>query len=224
MECLILASGFGTRLYPVTIERAKPLLEYRGKPVLTHIVDRVPSSLAVSVCTNRKFEKDFSRWQETATRKLEICVEDVWTPEQRKGAVGSLSFWVKSKAITNDLLVIAGDNYFEFDLNEFIKAYDGKNVLVAVHDIKDKARARHLGVVQLNGDRIVELEEKPAHPRSSLVATACYILPPSTFGILAEYCSLGRKDNLGNFIAYLVSRQTVKAYLFTESWLDIGNV
>ncbi len=223
MKCLVLASGFGVRLYPLTIHKAKALLEYNGKPVLSHIVDKVPAGIEVFVCCNRKFEADFRKWQIHTDRQVEVCVEDVWNEEQKKGAIGSLNFWVEEKKFTDDLLVIAGDNYFEFDLKDFIAAYNGKNVLVAVHDINDRQKARQFGVVKLDGKRIVEFEEKPAEPKSSLVATAVYILPPRVFPVLSHYHSLGERDNLGSFIAYLVEREEVHAYAFSEAWRDIGS-
>ncbi len=222
MKCLILAGGFGTRLYPLTITKAKALLEYKGKPLLTHIVDRVPHNIGIFVSCNRKFEADFYQWQKNLGREVEICVEDVWTDDQKKGAVGSLNFWVNTKNIAEDLLVIAGDNYFEFDLAQFIAAYNGKNALVAVYDIGDKSKASQFGVVQLDKNRIAKFEEKPANPESSLIATACYILPPRILSMLGEYCQLGERDNLGAFIAYLVDREEVYAYTFTELWLDVG--
>lgn len=223
MQCLVLASGFGTRLYPLTINRAKALLEYKGKPLLTHIVEKVPDDIQVFVCCNRKFEADFRNWQNELGREIELCVEDVWAEEQKKGAIGSLNFWVTEKKLTDDLLVIAGDNYFEFDLGQFIAAYDRRNVLVAVHDISDRKKATQFGVVALEGNRIVEFEEKPTRPKSSLVATAIYILPPRIFPLLAHYHTTGERDNLGSFIAYLVAREEVHAYVFPEIWFDIGS-
>lgn len=224
MKCLILASGFGTRLYPLTMNKAKALLDYKGKPLLTHIVAKVPAAIDILVSTNRKFEADFHRWQQGIDRQIEVCVEDVWTEEQSKGAVGSLSFWIGSKAIAEDLLVIAGDNYLDLDLARFITAYNGKNTLLAVHDIGDKSKATQFGVVRLDGNRIIEFEEKPAKPRSSLVATACYIFPPRIFPLLSRYCSERTKDNLGNFISYLMDSDEVYAYPFTELWFDIATL
>ncbi len=223
MKCLVLASGFGTRLYPFTIYRAKALLEYNGKPLLTHIVEKVPADIEVFVCCNRRFEADFREWQNRTRRQVELCVEDVWSEEQKKGAIGSLNFWVEEKRFADDLLVIAGDNYFEFDLEEFIAAYNGRSVLVAVHDINDREKARQFGVVRLDGTRIVEFEEKPAEPKSSLVATAIYVLPSRVFPVLSHYHRLGKRDNLGGFIAYLVNTEEVYAYTFSEAWLDIGS-
>jgi glucose-1-phosphate thymidylyltransferase len=187
MKCLLLCGGFATRLYPLTIYKAKPLLEHKGKPLLTHIVDKIPQGMDILVTCNRKFEADFCQWQKNLNRQLELCVEDAWTEKQRKGAVSSLDFWISSKNIAEDLLVIAGDNYFEFDLSRFIASHNGKNALVAVYDIVDKSKASQFGVVQLDGG------------------------------------SEGKRDNLGSLIAYLVDRDEVCAYTFTELWFDVGS-
>jgi glucose-1-phosphate thymidylyltransferase len=223
MKCLILAGGFGTRLYPLTIYKAKALLDYKGKPLLSHILDKVPGNIDTMVSCNRKFEADFREWQESAARLVELCVEDAWTEGQKKGAIGSLEFWVTDKNITEDLLVIAGDNYFEFTLTEFISAYNGRNVLVALYDIGHTSKASQFGVVGLDGDRIIEFQEKPARPRSSLVSTGIYILPARVFPVLSRYCTEGKRDNLGSFIAYLIERDEVRAHIFTEIWCDIGS-
>ncbi len=224
MKCLILAGGFGTRLYPRTINRAKALLEYKGKPIISHIVDKVPQNIDIMVSTNKRFETDFRHWQQRINREVEILIEKALRENQKLGAVGSLNFWVESKPIVEDLLVIAGDNYFEFDLAQFIASYDGKHTLVAVYDIGSKDKASQFGVVQLDGHRIAELQEKPAKPKSSLIATASYIFPQRIFPLLHQYCQRGKKDNLGSFIAYLIDKDEVHAYTFTESWLDIGSV
>jgi len=223
MKCLILAGGFGTRLYPLTFNKAKALVEYKGKPLLTHLVDKIPQGLDILVSINKKFEADFQKWQQGIDRYVELCFEEASNDEQKEGAVSALNFWVNQKGITEDLLVIAGDNYFEFDLSHFIAAYNGKNTLVAICDISDKDKASHFGVVQLNGYKITEFEEKPAFPSTSLIATACYILPPRVFPYLAQYCTEDKRDNLGNFISYLAATDEVHGYTFTELWFDIGS-
>ena len=223
MKCLVLCGGFGTRLYPLTLNKAKALLEYRGKPLVSHVVEKIPRGMDIMVSVNQKFEADFLLWQKSLDREVEICVEEGWTDKQKMGAVSSLNFWVEKNKIDEDLLAIAGDNYFEFDLARFISAYNGKNAMVAVYDIGDKDKATQFGVVQLEGNRIVKFEEKTAKPASSLIATACYILPPRIFPTLSQYCQEGERDNLGSFIAYLIETEEVHAYSFSELWVDIGS-
>ncbi len=224
MKCLILASGFGTRLYPLTMNRAKALLPYKGKPMIDHIVDKIPPGIEILVNVNMKFEPDFREWSVRQNREITICVENVRSEDEKLGAIGSLNYWIKQKNLTEDLLLFGADNYFEFDLASFLAAYDGRHVLVAVYDVGHPSKATQYGVVKIQGDRIIELEEKPAAPKTSLVATACWILPPRVFPIISAFCEQAVKDNLGFFITHLVGIDTVMVYPFKEQWIDIGNL
>jgi len=144
---------------------------------------------------------DFRRWREGIDREIEIGIEDVWTEKEKKGALGSLTFWVEQEDINEDLLVLASDDYFEFDLSQFITAYSGKNALVAVHDIGDKNRASQFGVVEVERSRIVKCEEKTMYPKTSLIGIACYLLPPRLFPVLSRYHREHPEiDQMGHFI------------------------
>ena len=208
----------------MTIHKPKCLLEYEGKPIISHLVDKIPKQVDILVNTNRKFEAHFRRWQKTLDREITVCVEPVFSEEQSFGAVSSLHYWITTANITDDLLVLAGDNYFEFDLTKFISAYNRKNTLVAVCDIGDKSKACQFGVVQLDGHKIVRFDEKPVEPKSTLAATACYLFPVRVFSLLSEFVRKGKADNLGSFIAYLSKVDEVHAYVFAEPWLDIGSI
>lgn len=223
MKSLILASGFGTRLYPLTTNTPKGLLPFKGKPIINHVIDKIPDDIEIYININKKFEPDFVDWQKTLSRKVELCVENVWSERDMLGAVGSLDHWIKKLDIKEDLLVIASDNYFEFNLDDFISAYNGKNLLVAVYDIGEKSRATQYGVVELENGMIISLEEKPDCPKSSLIATACWIIPHNLFRYINSFCLEGKKDNLGNFISYILNEEPVCAYRFNEMWLDIGS-
>ena len=222
MKCLILASGFATRLYPLTLNRAKPLLPYKGRPLLSHIVDSLPEDMEIFITVNKKFEDEFRAWQKGLKRKVELVVEDVWTEDQSLGAIGSLINAVRTKSIDDDLMVLAGDNYFEFSVDNFCDSCNGENALIAVCDIQNREEAKQLGVISVEGRKVTEFEEKPAEPKSSLVATGCYILPARLLPHLEEYCASGRRDNLGEFIRYLVENDEVHSWAFTDTWLDIG--
>jgi glucose-1-phosphate thymidylyltransferase len=223
LKALILASGFGTRLYPITQDIPKGLLPFKGKPMINHVIDKISDDTEIYININRKFEPAFRNWQKDLGRKIELCVENVYSEKDMLGAIGSLDHWVKKLSIEDDLLVIASDNYFEFDLNDFISAFNGKNMLVAVYDVGERDKATQYGVVELENDTIVGLEEKPSSPRSSLIATACWIIPHNIFPYLHSFCLDGKKDNLGNFISYVLNEEDVFAYRFNESWIDIGS-
>ncbi len=223
MKCLILASGFGTRLYPLTQKTAKGLLPYKGKPVISHIIEKVPDTIDIFVTVNRKFASQYEDWKKGLERHVTLWVEPVDNEEQMLGAVGSLDYWVKGNSIEDDLLVIAGDNYFDSSLEDFISAFNSKDTLIAVYDIGSRDEARQFGVVKLDGTRVVELAEKPQNPKSSLVSTACYIFPSRIIPLLDCYCKNTKRDNLGSFISYLAEEDSVHAYVIDGAWFDIGS-
>ncbi len=228
MQCLILAGGFATRLYPLTINKAKALLEYRGKPNITQIVEKVPPDIDILISTNVRFVPEFLDWKDTLDRPVEILVEDAETNAQKKGAVSAIDFWIKNRGIREDLMIIAGDNYFEFDMTDLIEHFNNRNALIAVHDVGDIRKVCEIGkpcqfgLVTLWGDRIIGFVEKPEYPVSSIISTGIYILPRRIFPLLSSYCNECQRDNLGNFASYLLDRDEVQAYVFTETWCDIG--
>lgn len=229
MKCLILAGGFATRLYPLTLDRPKALLPFRGRPVLSHIIDRIPPGMDILVSTNKKFEAVFAEWQATLARTIEIGVEDALADDQKKGAVGAIDHWIKNRHIEEDLMVVAGDNYFELDLSDLIARFDGRNAIIAAFDVGDKDRACEIGkrcqvgLLMVEDGRIVRFDEKPEFATSSIVSTGIYILPRRIFPTLSRYCRDQKPDNLGAFIAHLIAIETVHAYVFSTLWLDIGD-
>jgi glucose-1-phosphate thymidylyltransferase len=227
MKCVILAGGFGTRLKKLMPDTPKALLEIQCKPLLTHIVEKVPVDIEIIVSTNRKFESRFIDWQTNlpSRRQVDLFVESAVTEAEKPGAVTGLNMVIKERKISDDLLVIAGDNYFEFDICHFIHAFDRQNTLIAAHDIGDLEKVKGFGEITLGlGDRVTGCIEKPEHPASTLVSTACYLFPPRVFPILNDYCSGSHRDNLGAFITHLVKIDNVSAYVFTEKWHDVGSV
>lgn len=229
MKSLILAGGFATRLYPLTINKAKALLPYKGKPIINHIIERIPGDIEILVSTNKKFEADFLDWKAGVKRQVEILIEEAQSDDQKKGAVGAVHYWIKNKNVQEDLIVIASDNYFDLDLTDMLKKYNGRNAMIAVYDVGDKqkacetGRACQVGLVTLEKNRVIRLDEKPPEATSSVIATGIYILPSRIFPLLEKHCDEKKCDNLGSFISYLLNHDEVQAYIFNGTWMDIGD-
>lgn len=220
---MIMAGGFGSRLTSGNKKPViKPLVEYSGVSLLSNIINKLPEDIPVFITVNKKYALHFQEWQRNVNRYIKLCIENAEINDQKMGAVSALNHWIQKLKIRDDLIVIAGDNYFDFDLANFVNAYNGYNTIVAVHDNGDIRKASKFGVVKLDGSRIFELVEKPEHPASGLVATALYLMPQRTFHYLAQYCANKRRDSLGEYISHLASVDKVDAYCFNGEWFDIG--
>ncbi len=232
MKCIILAAGYATRLYPLTENQPKALLAVGEKTILSHIMDKVEQLEEIDevfIVTNDRFLKNFQSWQKTYKPKkaTHIISNGTKTNEERLGAVRDMHFAVQHKNIYNDVLLIAGDNLFEFSLKQFVDFFREKNAsAIALYNIKDKSKAaKKLGVAVIdNNNRITDFEEKPAQPKSSLAATCCYLLKRESLRKLQEYIHAGRKsDHPGDFIGWLGQQEMLYGFAFTESWFDIGS-
>ncbi len=224
MKCIILAGGFATRLWPLTEKKAKPLLHLKDRPLISHIVEGVPAGIPIVVCTNAVFEAEFKAWAERfPERDITVFVEDSATDEFKKGALGATAYAIESLGIQEDLMLLAGDNYFGFRLQDMLGRFQG-NPLLAAYDIGDKEQAKRFGVVIERNGKAVEFQEKPAEPKSTLVSTACFLFPARSLADIVAYAKR-KKDDLGGIFEYLLNekKEEVDVFVFQEPWVDIGS-
>ena len=223
MKALILAGGFAKRLWPLTLDKAKPLLPVAGKPVISHIMDNIPAGIPVIVSTNAAFADDFSDWRDSLpNRDITIYVEPSQSEGSKKGALAAVAFAINEHKIDEDLLVIGGDNFFTFSIADFLAASKGKPML-AVHDIEDREIAKKFGVVVVDGKRVERFVEKPSDPPSTLVATGCFHFPADTIPLVLEAADL-MPDKLGGVFEHLLARGVeVHAHALSGYWNDIGS-
>jgi len=227
MRTIILAGGYATRFHPITASRAKPLLPVAGKPIIDYFLESYPLSDRPIVSTNRQFAEQFTEWKEQSGYDVEIVVEETRAEAEKLGTVGAIAYLIQAFGLDEDLLVIGGDNIFEFSLQHFVDTYQG-HPLIALYDIGDieKVRGRY-GVAVVKDGQIVEFQEKPQDPRSTLASTACYIYPRGilpTFREFVEGATAG-KDAPGYFNAWLLKERNLRmdAFTFDTGWYDIGD-
>ena len=233
MNALVLAAGYATRLRPLTDDVAKSLLPVGGRPMLDWILDKleeVGSLDAVHVVTNSRYSHDFDHWAAGAERRLPIVVHDDGTSsnEDRLGAIGDIQLTVERAGLGyDDLLVVAGDNLFDFSLADLVAFWHANETAsaVALYDCGDLELATHYAVVSVDADaRVRAFVEKPSDPASTLVATANYVYHRDHVALVGKYLAEGgTPDAPGNFLAWLHRREPVYGYTFAGSWLDIGN-
>jgi glucose-1-phosphate thymidylyltransferase len=230
VKAIILAGGYATRLRPLTEDLSKCLLPVGGRPMVDWILDGVRGVAEIDhvhVVTNSRFAQDFERW---ATAKDGVTVHDDGTSsnDDRLGAIGDVAFTLDAAAIEDeDVMVIAGDNLFEYDLQDYVDFWRGKGVAsaVAIRDVGDLRLASQYGVVALDADdRVTEFVEKPADPTTTLCATATYIYHREHLPLVERYLAEGNApDQSGSFFEWLRAREPVYGYRFEGYWLDIGD-
>jgi len=231
MEAVVLAGGYATRLWPVTRHRAKPLLPLGGEPIVDRILrplEEEPRIDTVHVSTNERFADDFrEHLDDRGYEKTRLVVESTREEDEKLGTVGALAELVESEGVDDDLLVIAGDNLFSFDISGFVDYFEDRATpCLAAYDVGSREEATEYGVVDIGGDggdRVVGFEEKPANPPTSLVSIACYAFPAGSLGALDSYLvGDGNPDAPGYFVEWLHERENVGAFTFDGAWFDVG--
>lgn len=225
MHAIILAGGFATRLWPLTEKMAKPLIPIAGKPLISYLVESLPAEIDITISTNLVFADDFEEWkkEEFPQRNIDIFVEDSGGESEKKGALAATALCIQEKKLETEILLLAGDNYFGFDFSQFLNRAQN-NPLVAVYDIEEKEEAKKFGVVvPKNSTEVLEFEEKPETPSSTLVSTGAYFFPQTIIPHLIEY-SKTHADDLGGIFEYCMQKNIIVEYFsFDEQWYDIGS-
>jgi glucose-1-phosphate thymidylyltransferase len=223
VKALILAAGYATRLSPLTDDFPKQLLPVGGRPIVDWILEGVRDGGIddVHLVTNSRFAPMFAAW--AAANDVTVHDDGTSSNETRRGAIGDIQF----VDLDDDVLVIAGDNLFDYslrDLLEFWRAHDGASA-VAVHDVGDRELAKKYGVVDVDADdRIVDFLEKPEDPPSTLIATAMYLYTREHLALVDTYLGEGNPpDQPGHLVAWLHKREPVYAFRFGGGWYDIGD-
>jgi len=233
MKALILAAGYATRLYPLTKEYPKPLLKLNKKPIIDYILENLEAIEQIDeiiVVTNSKFISHFRRWakKQKIQKRLSLVDDLTRSLKDRLGAIGDMRFAIDKKCINDDLLVIGGDNLFDSDLRKFLtfsKSHK-ENPVIGVYNIRNRKKAKHYGVIKLDKEnRLIDFQEKPKKPNSTLVAMCLYYFPQEKLGLIKEYLKdmAQKRDATGLYIDWLRKEVPVYGFVFGGRWYDIGD-
>lgn len=235
MKLIILAAGYATRLYPLTLNQPKPLLPVAGKPMLEHVIDNISTIPALDHCyivTNAKFAGHFEKWAESYHRpNLHFSftiVNDQSTDEgNRLGAIGDMNLVLTKYEIDDDIIVIGGDNLFSHDLHGFGDYCEQKNAPVTgVYDVGDLEQIKKYNSIEINeNNQILYFEEKPQVPKSTLTGIALYYYPESVLSLIRQYISEGNNpDQPGRLVQWLYPRVPFYVWKVPGLWYDVGSI
>ena len=228
MKAVVLAGGYATRMWPITKDRPKMFLPVGDGTVIDVIFEDLEADDRIDevfVSTNERFAGAFESFLADAPyEKPTLSIEETVAEDEKFGVVGALAQLIDREGVDDDLVVIAGDNLLSFDVGEFVDFFEAAGTpSLAAYDVGSRERAKSYGLVQLDGDRVVDFQEKPDDPESTLVSIACYAFPAGTLPEFDTYLSDGNNpDEPGWFLQWLQTRGPVHAFTFDGAWFDIG--
>ncbi len=234
MRAIVLAGGHATRLWPITKNRAKPLLPVNGRPIIDFIIEELEEREdmeKIYISTNAKFAEDFEDYvNEFGYCNVEVIVEDQMCEEEKPGTIGAI-IQLLDKKPSDDYLIIGGDNYQTLDIKQFLDEVEGFPGL-ACYKLESKEKAKSFGVVETNGDyEIIGFQEKPDKPKSTLASTACYFFPEKHLELFDKYEEHFSQtdvpaeqylDEPGRLIEWGHKQTTFKGVPFEGAWVDVG--
>ena len=230
MKVIIPAAGYATRLWPLTKNQPKALLMVKGKPIVEHIIKKIMAFDEVDelyLVSNEKFFTHFDSWNKSFSCNIPIAIfnDKTMSNDDRLGQIGDIQFAIETSGIDDDLLIIAGDNLFNFSLQPCYDFFREKRKIVnGLWDCRSKEEATHMGIVAVNSERkIISFVEKPKDPPSTLASIGLYFIPMENVALFREYIDEGNDaDKMGYFMEWALDKETLYGYVYREKWFDIG--
>lgn len=230
MKCLILAAGYATRLYPLTENFPKPLLDVAGKTILDWLVDDIETIGQVDeyiLISNHKFASHFEAWRATKPQNITVLDDGTTSNENRLGAVCDIKFAIDALSLDDDVLIIAGDNILDFSLAEFVKyaISKGASAIMRYHEPRREQLIKAAVLTTDTSDLIISMEEKPGDPKAEWCAPPFYFYTREDMKLLNEAIASGcGTDAPGSFAAWLARKRSVYAMAMPGSRYDIGTL
>ncbi len=233
MKALILAAGYATRLYPLTKDRPKSLLVVGKTTIADHLIrklEELDDVDQICIVANQKFYSVFCDWLKTVKSKKRITLDDDGSTsnDNRLGAIADIKLVLESQRIYDNLLILAGDNIFDWNLKDFIEYAKSEpgSITAGAYDIKDVNKAVNYGVVEIDEKGCLkDFLEKPEQPPSSLIATGIYYFPDERLNLISRYINLGKgRDAPGHLIQWIHKDYKIRCYVFKGIWYDVGDM
>ena len=233
MKCIVLAAGYATRLYPLTENFPKPLLEVKGKTILDWLLDDIDESKEVDeyiIISNHKFINHFNKWanEKELSAKITVIDDGTISNETRLGAVADINLALESLNINDDTMVIAGDNVLDFSLNTFIDYFksNGNNTsIMRYYEPRTEKIKKSANVTFDETDKVTCMLEKPQEPKSNWCVPPFYIYSKKDIPMVKKAIESGCNiDAPGSFISWLYDKNPIYTMEMPGKRYDIGNL
>ena len=233
MNAILLAAGYGTRLYPLTKDMPKPLLPVGGRPIIERLVERLDKIAEITrmvLVSNERFAEQFRDWAAGLDQRIpvEVVSDGSTSNENRLGAVADIQFAVERCGLAGEgAYVMATDNLPHFDLRDLLEPWRQHGVsAVFACRVADPRQLTRMGVAELGPEgRVVGFEEKPAQPKGHFRVPPFYLYAAEAVGGLTEFLAEGGSaDAPGHYLAWWLQHGPVQAVRRDEGTYDIGTL
>jgi len=205
MQAVILAAGKGTRMLPLTETRPKPMLKVANKPILEHNLEQL-TDLVDEVILVVGYKKELiENYFGTNFNGLKIKYVE------QKELLGTGNALEKAKnELEDDFIVLSGDDlYFREDIKKVLK----KEPCILIKEVENP---EDFGVVEIENNKVIDLEEKPKNARSNFFNSGLYHLNKEIFSHSLKLSERGEYE-LTNYIKSILPIEFVVA----ERWIPL---
>lgn len=223
MKGMILAGGLATRLRPLTLVTNKHLLPVYNKPMIYYPIEAMKNAgvSEVLISTSGDHAGGFANLLGAGD---EFGMRFYYAVQKNpKGGISDAITLAKEFAGEGKLLVILGDNIFNFNLKKSVEDFEGIEQGAKVFGVKMPTESRQYGVIEVGEDgKVNSIEEKPEHPKSDIAQTGIYMYDNRVFDFIARLSPSAREElevtDLNNFY---VEEGSMDCEII-DWWIDAG--
>ncbi|REK66501.1 MAG: hypothetical protein C6P35_07480 [Cohnella sp.] len=221
MKGIILAGGTGSRLYPLTKITNKHLLPVGKYPMIFHAVAKLKEAdiKDILIVTGKEHMGDVVNLLGSGR---EMGVTFTYKVQDEAGGIAQALGLAEQFVGGDSMVVILGDNVFSDSIAPYVESFrkQGKGAKILIQEVPDPKR---YGVPELDGDRIVSIEEKPQEPKSNYAVTGIYMFDARVFDIIRTLKPSARGEleitDVNN--AYIAANE-LKYDILKGWWTDAG--
>ena len=219
MKGIILAGGTGSRLYPLTKVTNKHLLPVGSKPMIYHPIEKLTSAgiEEILIVTGTEHMGDVVNLLGSGK---DFDCRFTYKVQDEAGGIAQALGLAENFAGDDPVVVILGDNIFEKGLETAVKNYPGSGAQILIQKVHDPHR---YGVAELDGEKVISIEEKPENPKSDYAVTGIYFYDSTVYECIKTLKPSGRGElEITDVNNYYIEKEAMVSSVLEGWWTDAG--
>lgn len=219
MKGIVLAGGTGSRLYPLTKVTNKHLLPVGNKPMIYYPIEKLTEAgiEEILIVTGTEHMGDVVNLLGSGK---DFGCRFTYKVQDEAGGIAQALGLAENFCGDEPMTVILGDNIFETGLSKALENFDGSGAQILIKQVEDPER---FGVAELEGDRIIGIEEKPDHPKSEFAVTGIYMYDSQVFDLIRNLKPSSRGElEITDVNNHYIENGEMKYSILDGWWTDAG--